>query len=211
MSDFSDISRADGLEPTISTSTSLLEGVRANHPEAWRRLVRIYGPLVYRWSRKAGLQGADSRDVTQEVFGAVANRIESFRKERPGDSFRGWLWGITRNKVADHFRGLKSNPQARGGSQALALFAEMPDLPIDEPQADHNTQLALKLRAIEQIRAGFEQHTWKAFWRLSVDAQPAAEVASELGMSVKAVYQAKYRVLRRVRDELPDLLDGGLQ
>jgi len=36
-------------------------------------------------------------DVAQEVFRVAAASIEKFRRERPGDSFRGWLRGITRN------------------------------------------------------------------------------------------------------------------
>ncbi len=37
-----------------------------------------------------------------------------------------------------------------------------------------------------------------------------ADVAAELGVTPDAVRMAKSRVLRRLRDELPDLADDGL-
>jgi DNA-directed RNA polymerase specialized sigma24 family protein len=55
---------------------------------------------------------ADATDVTQEVFRAVSGAIEKFRRERPGDTFRGWLRVIARNKVRHHFR--------RNGQEAAA-------------------------------------------------------------------------------------------
>ena len=58
---------------------------------------------------------------------------------------------------------------------------------------------------MELIRAEFKESTWQAFYRTAVDARPAAEVAEELGISLRAVYQAKYRVMRRIRRELEDL------
>jgi RNA polymerase sigma-70 factor (ECF subfamily) len=39
-----------------------------------------------------------------------------------------------------------------------------------------------------------------------VAGRPAADVAAELGLSVDAVYAAKARVLRRLRQELSGLL-----
>jgi hypothetical protein len=51
-----------------SISSSLLLRARAHDPEAWRRLVRVYGPLIYSWCRRAGLQAADAADVDQEVY-----------------------------------------------------------------------------------------------------------------------------------------------
>ena len=60
-----------------STSSSLLVRVKARDQEAWGRLVRLYGPLVAFWIRRAGLQDADARDVFQEVFAAVAKESTS--------------------------------------------------------------------------------------------------------------------------------------
>ncbi len=39
-----------------SISSTLLESVKARRPEAWRRLVDLYGQVVYRWCRKSGLK-----------------------------------------------------------------------------------------------------------------------------------------------------------
>jgi RNA polymerase sigma-70 factor (ECF subfamily) len=62
-------------------------------------------------------------------------------------------------------------------------------------------------RALEIIRIEFEETTWQAFWRVIVDEQPTAAVAEDLGMTPQAVRQAKYRVLRRLRNEMD--LDQG--
>src|SRR5262249_2315434 len=84
------------------TSLTVLARVRAHDETAWGRLVSLYGPLVYGWCLRAGLQAADAADVGQEVFAAVARNIPSFRRDRPGDSFRGWLYVITRSKISDN-------------------------------------------------------------------------------------------------------------
>ena len=53
-------------------------------------------------------------------------------------------------------------------------------------------------------RAEFSDPHWQAFWRTAVDGVPAAEVAEELNYSTAAVYQAKSRVLARLREMLGD-------
>ena len=62
-----------------SISSTLLESVKAKRPEAWRRLVDLYGQVVYRWCRKSGLKAEDAADVVQEVFAAVAMHVADFR------------------------------------------------------------------------------------------------------------------------------------
>ena len=61
-------------------------------------------------------------------------------------------------------------------------------------------------RCVRLIRTEFEERTWRAFWAAAVDGRPAAEVAAELGMSPGAVYIAKSRVLKRLREEFDGLL-----
>jgi RNA polymerase sigma-70 factor (ECF subfamily) len=184
MSDSLNTGGGSGPGASLSTSASLLQRVKTQDPEAWQRLVRLYGPLVYHWCRISGLKSEDTADIVQEVFCAVAPGIAGFRGDRPG-SFRAWLRTVTRNKIYDLFRRRQGQAEAKGGTTAA--------------------EDALWRRAVELVRAEFEDRTWQAFWRVAVDGQPPAGVAEELSMTVHAVYQAKYRVLGRVRRELSDL------
>lgn len=82
-----------------TTSFSLIERVRAQDNLAWQRLVDLYGPLVFSWCRQWGLRADECGDLLQEVFRSVARGIESFRHERPQDTFRGWFRVIAKNAV----------------------------------------------------------------------------------------------------------------
>lgn len=199
--------RIDSSGPP-STSTSLLTRVKAQDPEAWRRLVNLYSPSLYRWCRKAGLQADDAADVCQDVFVSVATHMTDFRRDRPNDSFRGWLWTISRNKIMDHFRRCQLRTQARGGSDAQCRLAQIPDSPQDSSSAtgsfDRDKE-QLEHRLLELLHSEFEDRTWQAFWRMAVEGHSAAEIANDLGMTKKAVRQAKFRVVRRLRNELDGL------
>lgn len=189
------------------TSTTLVARVKAGEPAAWERFVDLYGGLAYKWARQCGLHAEEAADVVQEVLGAVATHLADFRRLSPGDSLRGWLWTITRNKVRDHFRARRGRPQAEGGSAAQQRLAQIPDRPPESPdEASSGDEGGLAHRVMELVRSGVEDRTWQAFWKVAIDGRSVADVADELGISTGAVYKAKYRVLRRVRDELNDLL-----
>ena len=171
-------------------------------PDAWRRLARLYTPLVYRWARQCNLQASDAADVAQEVFTAVARNIDNFRHDHPEASFRGWLWTITRNQVRLHYRQSKNRPEARGGSTANLMLDQHPEVDgPSEPDA-FNEDASLVHRAVQLLKGDFQPQTWQAFWRMVVDEASASEVGAELGMTPSAVRQAKYRVLCRLQEEL---------
>jgi RNA polymerase sigma-70 factor (ECF subfamily) len=153
------------------------------------------------------LQPSDAADVLQEVFQAVTRGLVSFRREREEDTFRGWLWTIARNKLRDHHRRRQDRPQAIGGSEAQAQLAEIAaDGPNVEPTPLDENNLIFR-RGLELVRAEFEERTWLAFLRTTVDGASPADVAAELGITVNAVYKAKSRVLARLREEFQGLLD----
>jgi RNA polymerase sigma-70 factor (ECF subfamily) len=190
-----------------STSSSLLDRVKAQDQDAWRRLVRLYGPLVDFWVRRTGLQAADAEDVFQETFRAVAQNIGTFQKTRPAGSFRSWLRTITRTKVVDHHRRRSSQPEAVGGPEAeqqlLNVVAEQAG--DGDDQAEAAEVEALRRRALEMIRAEFEEKTWLMFWRITAEDREVKEVAEEFGVTPSAVRLAKSRVLRRLREEMEGL------
>jgi len=189
-----------------SISSTLLEAVRQRRPEAWTRFVSLYGPVVYRWCRRAGLSRQDAPDVVQEVFAAVGRGLEQFRREKPSDSFRAWLATVTRNKVRDHFRKQRHEPAAAaGGTDAQEQLMQVAD-PLQIEESAEEDERIISSRALELIRLEFEPRTWDAFWLTAVEGRPPADVAAELDMSLMAVYQAKSRVLRRLRRELDELV-----
>jgi RNA polymerase sigma-70 factor (ECF subfamily) len=146
-------------------------------------------------------------DVLQEVFHAVSANVHRFRRDRPGDTFRGWLRTITRNKVHDYFRIKQREPQAAGGTEANAWWSRVPDLSdgSEEADVDGEGDRLLFHKALEMIQGSFEKKTWQAFWRVVVDGCTPQEVADELAMTPGAVRVAKFRVLHRLRQELGDL------
>src|ERR1022692_3821863 len=101
---------------STSTSTSLLQRLKARDEHGWQRLLTLYGPTVYGWCRHAGLSAEGAGDVGQLVFEAGARSIADFRRERPGDSFRGWVWTITRNKIRDLCRRNAGRAEALGAA-----------------------------------------------------------------------------------------------
>lgn len=201
---FSAHSRTESLG---STSSSLIERVKSRDADAWRRLVMLYGPVVFVWCRQAGLRAHDAADQVQEAFLAVHASVAQFRRDRPGDSFRGWLWTITRNKIRDYYRRRRESALAQGGSAAQNELAQVPDLAPGSSESHGPLLGFVERRALDLIRAEFEERTWIAFWQTVVDGRRAADVAADLGMDHRAVRQAKYRVLKRLRMELDGLLD----
>ncbi|NUQ62018.1 MAG: sigma-70 family RNA polymerase sigma factor [Pirellulales bacterium] len=161
-------------------------------------------PLVFSWCRRSGLQPQDTDDVVQEVFQAVNRSIADFRCTGPTDTFRGWLRTITKNKIRDHFRDRAGQPVAAGGTDAQQRFM---DLAEDPPHASEEPSVLAGLvhRALGLIREEIEDRTWQAFWLTAVGQQSTVVVAQQLGMTPGAVRQAKYKVLRRLRQELGDV------
>ncbi|MBI1914941.1 MAG: sigma-70 family RNA polymerase sigma factor [Planctomycetes bacterium] len=194
--------------PTSSgaTSLSLLERARGRDSEAWHGLVQLYSPLVFSWALRAGLGEADAADLVQEVWLSVAAALDEFRRDRQSGTFRGWLWTIARNKIHDHFRKRQGQPEAAGGTTARQVLEAVPEQePADEAGAEDHRLLH---RALELLRPQFEERTWRAFWGLTVEGRPAADVGAELGMAANAVHQARFRVLRRLREEMAGLVDA---
>jgi RNA polymerase sigma-70 factor (ECF subfamily) len=197
----------DERSSSTSTHRSLLQRARGHDPAAWERMVALYGPLVLGWCRAWGLRDDDAADVFQEVFQSVAAHLAGFQRDRTGDTFRGWLRTITRNKVNDFFRRREKEPEGVGGSEACNRLAEIAGaMPPEEPGSPDPAETELLHRALAMIRAEFEPRTWEAFWQTAVEGRVAADVAADLGMTPGAVRVAKSRVLHKLRTDLGDLL-----
>ena len=61
--------------------------------------------------------------------------------------------------------------------------------------------------AADEVRRGFTPTTWQAFWQTAVEDRTASQVASELGLSVGAVYIARSRVLAQLKRQIEKIGD----
>lgn len=187
----------------FSTSLSLIRRAREVEPGAWETLVRIYGPLIYSWARRFGLQSQDAADLTQTVFLSVWKGLPGFTMDRPDASFRGWLRTISQNAVRARAR--RQSPEILMGSESEQLadsdssFAETVVGAASDPLFE-----TLPRRAMEIVRETVDASTWQAFWQVTIDDRPVPDVAAALGLTPAAVRQAKYRVLCRLRQLLSD-------
>jgi RNA polymerase sigma-70 factor (ECF subfamily) len=186
----------------------LLQRLRDNEPDAWRTMVHLYTPLVYRWCARSQLRGADAEDIAQDVFRTAAAHLGAFRRERAGDTFRGWLRAITRTTILEHFRRSGRWPQASGGTDAQMKLRDVAD-PLahldEDTEAGAETE-GLRLRALEIVRGEIEERTWDMFWQTFIEERSPVDVAARLGVTPAAVRKAKSRVLHRLKEQFADLL-----
>ncbi|QEG02216.1 ECF RNA polymerase sigma factor SigE [Stieleria maiorica] len=171
---------------------------RDNHL-AWSEFLEIYEPVIYRLARRRYLQDADAREIVQEVLLRVAAAIDRFDPTASG-SFRGWLSQTTRRVVVDRFRRIGDTALPVGGQlDLLAGVVDGAENPFEvEFDLEHRRQLFRC--AAEHLQRELSATSWAAFWRTAVQGHPAQVVASQLGISEGAVYVARCRVLKRIRE-----------
>jgi RNA polymerase sigma-70 factor (ECF subfamily) len=189
-----------------TTSLSLLDRLKRGGPDAaeWHRLKDVYGPLIRSWLACVPGLREDAEDLAQDVFIVLLRGLPSFERRRHG-SFRAWLRQTTVNRVRAHWKASRKQPRDGDGEQLLARLEDPASDLARRWDRDHDLHLLRKLLAA--VRPDFDPRTWQAFTRFALDGLAAADVARELATSESAVVQAKFRVLKRLREEAGDLMD----
>lgn len=84
----------------------LLERCRSGDALAWEALVRRFQGRVYGLALHYLRNGEEARDVAQDVFIRVYQRLDSFE----GGEFLPWLLHVARNAAVDRLRRLRARP-----------------------------------------------------------------------------------------------------
>lgn len=185
------------------TRASLLIQIRdgTNHG-AWQEFMRLYGPVIYGFARKRGLQDADAADLMQDVMRSVSTSIGRLDYDRNQGAFRGWLFTITRNKIFNFLSARRIRPQGSGDSTTNRMLNSQPDDNDGSEVWEIEYQRRIAALAMDRIKSEFQENTWQAFVLTAVDGVAAGDVAKQVGMSPGAIYVAKSRVLARLKEEV---------
>lgn len=189
------------MDQSPPTRPSLLVRIRDHADrEAWARFVEIYGPLIYGFVRKRGLQDADAVDLMQDVLKSVSGAIERLDYDPARGRFRGWLFTIVLNRLRNELATRERRESGSGDTGVAERLKAEPAEDVWESQWELEHQQRLFVWAGEQVQTEVEPRTWQAFWRTAVDGASGKQVAEELEMTVAAVYLAKSRVMARLKE-----------
>ena len=198
-----------GGMPTANwrTTTTFLHDLRtqvmgqtAVRDAAWQRFEARFRKPIVAFAARRGLSPFEAEDVAQET---VAKFIEKHRA-REFDHEKGrlsaYLFGIARLMVLKQRTGKRERQVAaeEGQLDALSQLADPGESP--EEAWEEEWQQALFSEALEQARIEFETKSYGAFVLTALEGLSADETAQRLDVKKKAVFDAKHRVLKRIRE-----------
>jgi RNA polymerase sigma factor (sigma-70 family) len=186
-----------------STSSSLVARLRHTPADApaWEEFVRRYGPRIHDWCRSWGLQDADAQDVSQNVLVDIARQMRTFRYD-PAGSFRGWLKTLTHRAWCDFVGSHQQRVRGSGDSDVrrLLLGIEARDDLARKIEEEFDRQMLEE--AMAEVRQRLEPNSWEAFRLLAFEGLTGNAAAARLGMKVGAVYVAKNRVQKLLKEAI---------
>ncbi|MEM1228036.1 MAG: sigma-70 family RNA polymerase sigma factor [Planctomycetota bacterium] len=183
-----------------TTRQSLLVRIKDGDDQvAWERFIEIYGPLIFRFGMKKGLQEADAADLTQDVLQRISQSIARFEYDPSLGRFRSWLFLIASQSISKLLEKKERQPVGSGDSAVAQSLHQIPSREEENVWETEYRQHVLDW-AKDQIRDQFANNTWLAFVGTAIENKNAQAVADELGMSVGAVYVARSRVMKRLKE-----------
>jgi len=181
------------------TSLTLLEALRKtpNNASAWEKFVWRYRPMICAWCREWGLQGADAEDVAQDVLARLTEKLSQFQYD-PSRCFRAWLKTVTQHAwsdmIAQRLRG--SDSRMIGRLESIEARADL------KRRFEETFDRELMGLAITQVQSRVTAPTWEAFRLTAIEGLSGAEASSRLSVSVAAIFVAKHRVQKLLKEEV---------
>lgn len=185
----------------ITTSTVLASLRDFNNHAAWERFVSRFREPIHRFAKSAGLGESDADDVAQETLVAFAESYRGGSYDPAKGRLSQWLFGIAYRKAMDERRRGARRPLGASSSQvgSLSQLAVADEASL-MASWDEEWEQSLLRQCLEQVRREVEPVTYQAFELVVRENQDATQAAAALGVNVKVVYNAKHRVLRRIRE-----------
>jgi len=183
--------------------------------KALEELCAIYWHPIYSYVRRRGYSAHDAEDLTQQWFAQLLEKKSFENADQSKGRFRNFLLGALNHFLISETR--KASAQKRGGGRVISSaeiqaaeerYLEQPDPGLTPEQVfDRQWTGTLLQRAFSNLRAEFEEadqlpkfHLLKRFLGSATEAGDYDKVASELGMTSRAVGMAVHRLRDRYRE-----------
>ena len=160
---------------------------------------RFHTPLV-NFARQLDLPADEAEDAAQDTLVACVSSMRNGYYDRSRGRLTTWLFGIALRVVLNARRRLAILTQRVQAGRGTSFWDSIPAVPEDSTQWLREWKRALLEGYLEHVCAQFEPRTFRAFELVVRAGWKPADVAAELGTTVKSVYNAKHRVLKCIRE-----------
>jgi RNA polymerase sigma-70 factor (ECF subfamily) len=182
----------------VTTSTIIDRLRTGNDQGAWSGFVERFRRPVIAFAHGLGLSETQAEDAAQETLMAFATQLRAGAYQRERGRLSSWLFGIAyrqamaaRRKGAVERARVMEAADGAGGDVAEGAASMV---------WDREWERRVLEECLQQARSEVEPKTFAAF-ELAVQTGISAEAAAEqLGLTAKQVYNAKHRILKRLRE-----------
>jgi RNA polymerase sigma factor (sigma-70 family) len=181
------------------TTTLVLDRLQDSEDEAWETFVCRFRQPVVRFARDMGLAEEEAEDAAQETLTSFLKAYRDGKYDRGKGRLHSWLFGIAQRTVLHRRRNLAKEHRRSPIGLRTVVWDTIPE---DQVQVswDKSWHQAIFDQCLEQVRLELEVQTVQAFELVALHEVPAQEAAAQLGMTRNAVFLAKHRVLKRIRE-----------
>jgi len=180
-------------QTTHITLLQRLSGAGGADPGSWADFCDRYGELIRGYARRRGLQPADCDDIVQDVLLSLTRTLPGFTYDPAKGRFRAYLHTMVNHAI--HRRSFQKRGERPLEEGAASFLSDGSD--ADEPWESEWRQHHLRV-AMRSIAAEFNAEDRAAFEAYAVEGRDVRQTATDLGLTVDQVYQAKSRILRRL-------------
>lgn len=185
-----------------NTTSTVLKKLRDYDAKtAWELLDKHFQGALVQFGGRMGLSPADAQDAAQETLITFAQAYREGNYDKEKGRLKSWLYGIAKRQCMK-VRGKVTRQRDRGhgeqsdDSQPLEQIAAEGDDLADLWEEEWRRMVYA--RALECVRSEVTPDTFEMFQQVVFKGQTNDEVAEEFGVERAKVYDAKYRVTRRL-------------
>ncbi len=164
--------------------------------QSWNEIYRLYHKLVYTVARRSGLHEAEAWDAVQETFVSLAKQSlkSTFDPER--GSFKSWLLRVAQWRINDQLR-------KRGQEEEELPPGDVPDSRSEnfDKLWEREWKQDLMRAALARVRRKSPRQ-YEIFDAYVLQGKDVPTVSAELGVSEDKVYLAKFRIEKRLCEEI---------
>ena len=177
--------------------TELIQAMKKRESSALERFQTAFTPLLRYIIAPILSDDRDREEYLSDVALQVWGTIDGYNPSKA--SFTTWLSTLARNAALNRRRSIERRREAGPPDEDISASSDSPEQTVLKEEA---------ARAVRDAVGRLDRRDRELFLRKYYYYQPTAQIAAELGLSLRAVEGRLYRVRKRLQDELGGVYRG---